>query len=176
MKTVHARIKRSLQRGVADGQGWMSVNNALDRGYVLYLTDAQGLTGFEPVEDARAVLIDALKAIHPPEPGEGGARFRPYGGSKNWVGKAEETGEGDAGKWEIVAVANGPTDFVGIEAECVVAGVATEFTRPFLRGQPYQGLSMRQRSKEAFVAFAARFPEQYTLTKAALAGHTVAQE
>ena len=58
---------------------------------------------------------------------------------------------------------------MGLEAECVVAGIATEFERPYWRGQSYEGLSMRHASKESFVAFAAGFPEQYTLTRAARA-------
>ena len=77
-------------------------------------------------------------------------------------------GEEDAGRWEIIAVAQGPTDFVGVEAECVVAGVATEYKTPYWRGQTYQGLEMRHPVKERFVAFAQGFPDQYMLTKAAL--------
>ncbi len=88
---------------------------------------------------------------------------------KNWVGKAEDTGEEDAGRWEIIAVANGPTDFVAVEAECVVSGVHTEFQAPFWRAQLHEGLAMRHRSKEAAVRFASLFPEVYMLTKAALA-------
>ena len=168
-KTVHGRIKRALQRAIGEGQGWMWVDNALDHGYYLYLTDAPGLTGFEPVEDVRPVLIDALKSIHPPDRDEGEGRFRPYAGAKNWVGKAEDTGEGDAGRWEIIAVAQGPTDFVGVEVECVVSGVATEFEPPYWRGQVSHGLVMRHHSKESFVIFARGFSEKYTLTKAALA-------
>ena len=103
-------------------------------------------------------MIDALKSIHPPDRDEGEGLFRPYGGSKNWVGKAEDAGEEDAGRWEIIAVANGPTDFVGVEAECVVSGVHTEFQVPFWRAQPYHGLAMRHRSKESFVAFTEASP------------------
>ena len=62
----------------------------------------------------------------------------------------------------------GPTDCVGVEAECVVADVTTEYQRPYWRGQPYHGLMMRHRSKESFVTFAQGFPDQYTLTKAGL--------
>ena len=58
---------------------------------------------------------------------------------------------------------------MGVEAECVVAGVDTEYQRPFWRGQPYHGLAMRHSSKESFVAFAEGFPEQYTLTRAGMA-------
>ena len=52
----------------------------------------------------------------------------------------------------------------------MVAGVATEYVLPFWRGQPYHGLAMRHLSKEALVAFAQSFPDQYTLTKAAMTG------
>ena len=166
----HRRISRAIQRAITEKQGWMWFDNALKRGYFLYLTTAPGLSGFKPVEDARSLLIDALKSIHPPDREDGGGRFRPYGGSQNWVGKAEDAGEEDAGRWEIIAVAQGPTDFVGVEAECVVSGVATEFQPAYWRGQPYQGLAMRHASKEAMVAFAQGFPDQYTLTKAALTG------
>ena len=167
-KTVHGRIKRALQRASSEDQGWMWVDNALARGYYLYLTDAPGLAGFDPVEDVQPVLIGALKSIHPPDRNEGEGRFRPYGGSKNWVRKAEDTGEDDAGRWEIIAVAQGPTDFVGVEVECVVSNVATEFEPPYWRGQPYHGLVMHHRSRETFVAFDQGFPDKYTLTKAAL--------
>ena len=118
----------------------------------------------------RPVLIDALKSIHPPGRDDREGRFRPYGGSQNWVGKAEDNGEEDAERWEIIAVAQGPTDFVGVEAECVVSGVDTEYQPPFWRGQPHHGLAMRHRSKEAFVVFAQGFPEQYTLTNAGMTG------
>ncbi len=104
-KRVHRSISRALQRATTEEQGWMWFDNALDRGYFLYLTDAPGLTGFEPVEDVKPVLIDALKSIHPPDRGDGEGRFRPYGGSPNWVGKADDSGEEDAGRWEIIAAA-----------------------------------------------------------------------
>ena len=167
-KTLHKSISRALQRATTYDQGWMWFDNALKRGYFLYLTSAPGLAGFEPVDDVRPILIDALKSIDPPDREEGEGRFHPYGGSQNWKVKAEDTGEEDAGRWEIIAVANGPTDFVGVGAECVVSGVHTEFQAPFWRAQPYHGLEMRHRSKESFVAFAEGFPNQYTLTKAGM--------
>ena len=167
---VHKRISRAIQRATTEGQGWMWFDNALKRGYVLYLIDAPGLAEFEPVDDVRTVLIDALRSIHPPDRGDDEGRFRPYGGSQNWVGKGEDTGEEDAGRWEMIAVAHGPTDFVDLEAECVVSGVSTEYEPPFWRGQPYHGLAMRHGSREAFVAFAQGFPDQYLLTKAAMTG------
>jgi hypothetical protein len=165
---VHRRIPRAIQRAMSEIHGWLWVDNALDRGYVLYLTNVPGLKGFQPVEDVRPVLIDALRSIHPPERDEEEGRFHPYGGSQNWVGKAEGTSEEDAGRWEIIAVAQGPTDFARVEAECVVSRVATEYRRPYWRGQPYHGLAMRHPNKEALVAFAQGFPEHYTLTRAAL--------
>ena len=165
---VHKRISRAIQRATTEDQGWLWFDNAVDRGYVLYLTDGPGLAGFEPVEEARPVLIDALKSIHPPGRDEEDGRFHPYGGSQNWVGKADDNGEEDAGRWQIIAVAEGPTDFVSVEAECVVAGVHTEYQPPFWRGQTYHGLAMRHGSREAFVTFAQGFPEQYMLTRAGM--------
>ena len=166
---LHKRISRAIQRASTELQGWLWFDNALKRGYILYLTSIPGLAGFEPIDDVGPVLIDALKSIQPPDKDDDGGRFHPYGGSQNWVGKAEDMGEEDTGRWEIIAVAQGPTDFVGVEAECVVAGVKTEFERPYWRAQPYNGLAMRHASKEAFVEFAMGFPEQYTLTKASMA-------
>jgi hypothetical protein len=165
---VHRRISRAAQRGMTGKQGWAWFDNSLDRGYILYLTSVPGLKEFEPVEDVEPVLIDALRAIHPPGREEGEGRFRPYGGSQNWVGKTDYDGEDDAGRWEVIAVAHGPTDFVAVEAECVVSGVATEFRPPYWRAQPYQGLTMRFPDKQALVSLALDFPEQYTLTRAAL--------
>ena len=165
----HKSITRSIQRATTENQGWACFDNALDRGHFLYLTDVPGQKGFEPVADVQPVLVSALKSIHPPEQGEGEGRFCPVLGSDNWIGKTDDTGEDDAGRWEIIAVAHGPTDFVGIEAECVVAGVKTEYERSYWRSQPYQGLAMHHSSRAAFVAFAQGFPEQYALTKAVLA-------
>ena len=164
----HKRIARAIQRASTEYQGWSSFDNALDRGYFLYLTDVPGLKGFEPVADTESVLIHALKSIHPPDRGEGEGRFCPVGGSVNWTSKVDDTGQEDAGRWEIIAVAQGPTDFVRVEAECVVSGVKTEYEPPYWRGQPYHGLAMRHRSKESFVAFAEGLPYQYTLTKAGM--------
>ena len=165
----HKRISRAIQRATTQFQGWLWFDNALKRGYVLYLTDVAGLAGFEPIEDVIPILIDALKSIHPPDRQDDEGRFHPYGGSQNWKSKAEDTGEEDSGRWEIIAVGQGPTDFVGVEVECVVSGVKTEFVPPYWRGQPYQGLSMHHQSKESFVAFVQGFPDQYTLTKAGVA-------
>ena len=136
----------------------MGFDNALDRGYYRYLTSVPGLKGFEPVEEIKPVLIDALNSIHPPERDEREGRFRPYGGSKNWVGKAEDTGEEDADRWEIIAVANKATDFGGLEVECVVAGVKKESQHSFWSAQPYEGLAMRHGSKAAAVTLASLFP------------------
>ena len=168
---VHGRSARAIQRRTTEQQGWLWIDNALDRGYILYLTDVPGLKGFQPVvEDVGPILIDALKAIHPPsQEKEKKDRFRPYGSSQNWVGKAESTGEEDAGRWEMIAVAKGKTDFEAVEAECQDSDVETENTPPFWRGQPYHGLAMRHSSREALLDFAQIFGGKYTLTKAALA-------
>ena len=165
----HRRISRAIQRAATESQGWLGSENGLKRGYVLYLTDVPGLVGFESIEDVGPILIDALKSIQPPDRDDGEGRFHPYGGSQNWKSKAEDTGEEDAGRWEVIAVAQGPADFVGVEAECVMSGVDTEYLSPYWRSQPYHGLAMRHCSKEAFVSFAQSMPDQYKLTKAALA-------
>lgn len=166
---VHRSISKAIQRAMTEGQGWLWFDNAVIRGYIIYLTSVPGLRGFEPVNDVKPVLIDALKSISPPRRDESEGRFRPYGGSQNWKGNAGGTGEEDASRWEVIATSQGPTDFIGIEAECVVAGVDTEYVPPFWRSQSNHGLAMRHISKESFVAFAQRFPENYTLTKSALA-------
>jgi hypothetical protein len=46
--------------------------------------------------------------------------------------------------------------------------VATKYEPAYWRGQPYHGLAMRHPNKEALVAFARSFPDQYVLTRAAL--------
>ena len=162
------RIARQIQRAKQDGQGWVWFDNALKRGYFLYLTDVPGLPGFEPLGEVKPVLIDALKSINPPDRDDADqGRFRPYGGSRNWVGKAEDTGEEDSNQWEMIAVSQRPTDFVEVEVECVVVGVNTEYKSPYWRGQTYHGLLMRHRSREDFIDFALGFPDRYILTKSA---------
>jgi hypothetical protein len=165
----HKTISKAIERGMSEKDGWLWFDNAVRRGYMVYLTSTHGLAGFEPVDDVKAALVDALKSIIPPDLDEHRGRFRPYGGSDNWKSRADDTGEEDAGRWEIIAVSQGPTDFVGIEAECVIAGVETGYQLSFWRGQPYHGLAMRHASKEAFIAFVQSLPEQYTLTRAAMA-------
>jgi hypothetical protein len=164
---VHGRIARAIQRAKGEGQGWLWVDNGLKRGYVIYLSDIPGLKGFEPVEDLKSVLIGALNSIAPPARDEDEGRFRPYGGSQNWVGRADDTGEEDQNRWEVIAVAQGPTDFICLEAECVGSGIATRFTPPYWRAQPFEGLAMCFSSKEELIAFAKELPE-YILTKGAV--------
>ena len=89
------------------------------------------------------MLIDALKAITPPDPHAKGesppektGRFRPYGGSDNWTAKANSTGEEDKDQWEVMAHKDTATDFIQVEAEAVAAGVRSEYeTRLFWRAQ-----------------------------------------
>jgi hypothetical protein len=90
---VHRHISRAMQRAMTEDQGWMWADNSLDRGYVLHLTSAPGLKGFEPVDEVKPVLIDTLKSIHPSGREDDEGRLRPYGGSQNWVGKADDDGE-----------------------------------------------------------------------------------
>jgi hypothetical protein len=148
-EAISRRISRAIEKaGDGADYGWAWFNNALDRGYYLYLTSAPGVSGFEPVEgDIEPVLIDALKAIHPPGKEEPG-RFRPYGGSDNWTARVEGTGEEDRDKWQIVAASDKPADFVQVEAECVAAGIRYEYTKPYWRQQIGTGLEMKMPFEE----------------------------
>jgi hypothetical protein len=84
-----------------------------------------------------------LWAIHPPRRGEEtDGRFRPYGGSSNWISRVDGTGERDRGKWQIVAVSDTPADYTQVEAECVVAGIQYEYARPHWRQQIGSGLEI----------------------------------
>jgi hypothetical protein len=148
-EAISRRINRAIDKAGDDADyGWVWFNNALDRGYYLYLTSVPGVSGFEPVEgDIEPVLIDALKAIHPPDKGEPG-RFRPYGGSDNWTSRVEGTGEEDKDKWDIAAVSDSPADFVQVEAECIAASIRYEYTKPYWRQQIGPGLEMRMPFEE----------------------------
>jgi hypothetical protein len=163
--TIKKRIGRAIKKAGCDDRGWLWFNNALLRGHYLYLTNASDVTGFEPVEDVEATLIDTLKAIHPPAAEEAG-RFRPYGGSDNWTSRVEGTGEQDQDKWEIVAVSNAPADFVQVEAECVAAGIKYEMTSPYWRVQAGSGLEMQIPAQEAIQLFSGL---GYSLTRQGLA-------
>lgn len=166
----HEAVCKRIQRAMEDGQGWTAFNNMLDRGYVMYLTDAPNLKGFEAVADIEAVLVDALKAIHPPDRtkcGEGDGNFHPYWGSTNWKKKVESTNEIDKDRWETFAMSEKATDFRMIEAEALVAGIAPSFEPPYWRNQIGHGLLLRGfKSREEFALFLDKL-ESYSLTKAA---------
>jgi hypothetical protein len=138
-RAISRQIGRGIQKSGSSDYGWLWFDNVWGRGYVLYLTDVPGLRGFEPVEDTESVLVDALRAIHPPGREEEG-RFRPYGGSDNWTKKAESTGEEDQDVCHVLAVSDAPTDFVRLEAECRVSGVDDRPVHPYWRGQYEDGL------------------------------------
>jgi hypothetical protein len=107
-KTISRRIARTMKKAGETDPGWAWFNNALDRGYYIYLTSTPKVSGFTPLDgDVEPVLVDALKAIHPPEE-EYAGRFRPYGGSDNWTARVETTGEEDKDRCRLVAVRDGP--------------------------------------------------------------------
>jgi hypothetical protein len=150
---AHENIKKRINRAIekadeAAGYGWAWFNNALSKGYYLYLTSAPGVSGFELLEgDVESLLVGALKGIHPPgEEDEG--RFRPYGGSTNWTAKVEGTGEPDRDKWQIVAVSDSPADFVQFEAEAIAAGIHYKYTKPYWRQQIGMGLEIEMSFEE----------------------------
>jgi hypothetical protein len=147
-EALEKRIERAIKKADDPKLGRLWFNNALKRGYYLYLTNVPGLPEFEPVEDVEATLVDALKAIDPPASGAPG-RFRPYGGSNNWTSKVENTGEEDRDEWEVLAVADKETDFVQIEVECIASGAEYEFVKPFWRSQVGDGLKSKMPLDEA---------------------------
>jgi hypothetical protein len=144
-EAIKKRINRAIEKGGEEaGHGWLWFNNALDRGYFLYLTSIPNVSGFEPFEgDIEIALVDGLRAIHPPRCGEEtDGRFRPYGGSSNWISRVDGTGEKDRDKWQIVAVSDAPADYVQAEAECVAVGIPYEYARPYWRQQIGLGLEI----------------------------------
>jgi 5S rRNA maturation endonuclease (ribonuclease M5) len=166
-EAVSTRIRRGMKKaGDEANYGWLWFNNALDRGYYLYLTSVPGVSGFEPFKgDVEPVLVDALKAIHPPE--EDSGKFHPYGGSGNWTTKVDSTGEADRERWDIVGAGDGPDDFIQIEAECVVSGIPYEYVRPYWRQQVGLGLEMKMPFEE-FMQFCVSLG--YAPTRAGRAG------
>jgi hypothetical protein len=162
-ETIKQRIHRAMQKADGDDLGWLWINNALDRGYYLYLTNAPDTLGFEQLDEGvEALLVDALIAIHPPKWEKGSGKFHPYGGSSNWTTKAESTGEENKGVWKLLAVKKQPTDYVALEAECIVEGVWHEATRPYWRGQIGDGLEMSLSIEEATQLFSGA---SYDLTR-----------
>ena len=147
-EAVKKRIRRAiLKAGDEADYGWCWFDNAVARGYILYLTSVPDVPGFVPAPDVEATLVDALKAIHPPRDEEPG-RFRPYGGSSNWTARVEGTGEKDQDRWSIVAVSDSPADFVQFEAEAIAASIRYEYTKPYWRQQIGMGLEVEMPFEE----------------------------
>jgi hypothetical protein len=152
---AHNAIKQRISRAIrkaGDGAdlGWLWIDNALDRGHYLYVTSAPGVSGFQPFDgDVEALLVDALKAIHPPERTKDSGNFHPYGGSSNWTTKVESTGERNHGKWRLIATSKKPTDYVQLEAECIVGEIHHETTSTYWRGQFGNGLAMSMSVEDA---------------------------
>jgi len=149
--TVHGSLKKRLNRAEAD---FLWVDNALDRGYYIYLSSVQ-LPGWELVPDVEAVLVDALKGIAPPEYKKGvedNSKFRPIGGSRSWCGGFKKPLEEDAGRYELVAQAEREVDKIQVEAELHAEGIRYEETDPkWNRSQFGKGLSFAMPSKEAAI-------------------------
>lgn len=172
-EAVKKRIRRAiLKAGDEADYGWCWFDNAVSRGYVLYLTSAPGVSGFAAVEDVEATLVAALKAIHPPRDEEPG-RFRPYGGSTNWTARVEGTGERDRDRWNVVAVSDSPADYVQVEAECVASGIHYEYTKQYWRQQIGMGLEVDM-SFEEFLGLCTSLG--YSPTRAGRAGLVVTDE
>jgi hypothetical protein len=143
-------LYRAIKKAGDPKLGWCRFDNAVKRGYFIYLTNVPGLRGFEPVEDVESLLVDVLKAIDPPASSEGdNSRFNPYGGSENWRKKLQSTREEDRDKWEVLATSRKPVDFGSVEAECVVSETVYEYVKPYWRSQAGQGLETRMPTVES---------------------------
>jgi hypothetical protein len=147
-QTLKQRIHRAMAKDKTVQSGWVWFDTALRRGCYTYLSNLPDLPGFDPVEDVESLLVDCLKSITPPDKASTG-RFRPYGGSKSWTTKIESTGEDDRDVCDVIAISNGPTDFVQLEAECIASGIRYWSTRPYWRGQVGSGLEMNMGFDEA---------------------------
>lgn len=133
--TITRRIDRARAKVAGEEHGWLGFDNFLKRGYALYLTSIPGVSGFEPVEgDIEPILIDALKALSPPDKGVEG-RYHGYWGSDNWTKKAEIADEEDQDVCDMLAVSNRPTDRTQVEAECRVNGSQCKEIRPYWKSQ-----------------------------------------
>ena len=126
-KKTHSALKRQLER--ADSE-YLWCDNGLRRGYYLYLASVQ-LDGWELVDDVGAVLESALNGIDPPGREEDVERFRPYGGSRGWVGGAMAPIEDDAGKWHVIAQSETGIDWNQLEAELIAENVWYEQVSEF---------------------------------------------
>jgi Bifunctional DNA primase/polymerase, N-terminal len=70
-ETIVKAINRAKPKAEGEEHGWLGFNNALVRGHYVYLTSIPGAPGFVAVEgDIKPILVDALKALHPPERGK----------------------------------------------------------------------------------------------------------
>jgi hypothetical protein len=138
--TIVKAINRVKAKTEDDDHGWVGFDNALERGHYVYLTSVPGVPGFEPVEgDIEPILVDALKALHPPDRGEEG-RYHGYWGSANWTKRAEIADEDDQDVCDLLAVSDHPLDKVQVEAECRASGVRCEEIRRYWRRQVGEGL------------------------------------
>jgi hypothetical protein len=147
-QAIKQRIHRAIAKDEVGNPGWIWFDTALKRGCYIYLTNVPDLPGFELVEDVESLLVDCLKSITPPDKALPG-RFRPYGGSKNWIMKAESTGEEDQNICDVIAISSHPTDFVQLEAECIASEIRYWSTSPYWRGQVGNGLGMNMSFDEA---------------------------
>lgn len=145
--------------------GFLWFDNALSRGYYLYLTDVAGVPNFSQVWDVKTLLIGSLNSIRNPSQDEPG-RFRPYGGSRNWTNLADSTGEEDQGIWEVIAVGPQSPDHLQLEAECIAEGLQYEFVDPYWRSQLGLGFKISNISKELAVELC--LSQHLVLTKGAL--------
>ena len=129
-KALIRRISRAMKPLDFDA-GYLWVDNFMAAGVMVYLTDTP-MPDFEIVnlDEVKDCLSTALQGISPPGPNQVG-RFRPYGGSKNWVSNAAKSGEENAGRWEIIADTMDGTKWLEVQAGLITRGIETELVAPF---------------------------------------------
>ena len=98
--------------------------------------------GFEPIADLVPFLTDAVKGIRVPHEIPPDGRFRPTRSSQVLTKAIDEApADEDAGKFELVALKSGPTDFAAIEADLRESGTPYEHIDPVYRAMPHQCIS-----------------------------------
>ena len=149
VKSREALALRIARAGARTGQefGYTWFDNRLTSGVVTYLTDVP-MPDFDIIDDPPKWLANALAGISPPGTDQPG-RFRPYGGSDNWVAKADTPEEQDAGRWETIGTSMGATSWLDVQATCIEEGLEYELVPKYWpRSQWGGGLEIKVRNRE----------------------------
>jgi hypothetical protein len=131
----HKALKTRIERA---GGRYYAIDNQVSRGFWVYLSTVP-VKGFKPITDLVPFLTDAVKGIRVPREVPTDGRFRPTRSSQALTKAIDEApADEDAGKYELVAMKRGPTDFVGVEADLRESGTPFEYIAPVYRAMPDQ--------------------------------------